>query len=1030
MNALPDRRRAPAAQLLAAAAVLAAALGTATAQVTAQAVAAPPAAAPGGPPQAAAVGTLVDGLAYRYIGPTRGGRVTAVAGHRALPRTFWFGGTGGGVWQTDDAGESWRNITDGQVAVGSIGAIEVAPSDPDVIWVGTGSAAIRSNVSIGNGLYRSTDRGATWTHAGLERVGLIADMVAHPTNADVLWVAAVGNPFGRNPERGVFKTTDAGRSWRRVLFVSDSTGASDVTINPANPDELYAGMWRAERKPWTVISGAREGGVYKSTDGGETWTKLAGGLPTGLTGKISVSVAPSQPNRVFALVEAGDSTLAMPGGVHGGVYRSDDAGATWTRTSNQAGLLNRPFYYTYIDVDPKDADVVYVNNESFFKSTDGGNTFTRLPTPHGDNHGMWINPDNTDVFIQSNDGGVNVTLDGGRTWSTQNNQATAELYQVDLDDRWPYWVYAGQQDNTTIGVPSTGEGARSPEAWRTDVGGCETGPAVPQPGTDATIFFSNCKGRFYRYSERTRQAFEYSVGASNMYGHNPKDLEYRFQRVSPIVVSPHNPNVVYHASQYLHRTTDGGRTWATISPDLTANDPRGHVISGWPITRDITGEEFYSTLYAVAESPVERGVLWTGANDGPIHVSRDDGRTWSNVTPRDLPGGGRVQTVEASPHRAGGAYVAVLRYMFDDWKPYLYRTDDYGASWTLLTGPESGFPQDHPTRVVREDPERAGLLYAGTEYGAFVSSDNGGSWRPLQTNLPATPVTDMKVLRGDLVLSTQGRGFWVLDDLSPLRQATSSLAASPAHLFTPRVAYRGLGSTINIDYYLGEAPAGAITLAVVDAGGGVVRTITSEASSESTASRPSGGMPGEEGSGRGFGRTMSPAPTARAGLNRYSWDLRADGAGRAGGPAVPPGDYTVQLRLPGAEPLAAPLRVAVHPALEADGITAADLQAQYELSRQVAQLAVDATQLQGDLRVARERLEGNARALRRLDALEARVVTQPGQAYPQPMLVGQVQYLAGIVMRGDSRPGADAFERYAELRRELDDVRAELRRVR
>jgi photosystem II stability/assembly factor-like uncharacterized protein len=460
----------------------------------------------------------LEHVSYRYIGPTRGGRVTAVAGHRAQPDTYYFGGVGGGVFRTDDAGLTWRPVSDGQIAVGSIGAIRVAPSNPAIVWVGTGSAAVRSNVSIGRGVYRSTDDGRTWSFAGLEKAGAIADMAVHPANADVAFVAAVGNPFGRNPERGIFRTVDGGRTWERVLFVSDSTGASDIAMSPHDPDVLFAGMWRTERKPWTIISGARrEGGVYRSTDGGTTWTKLTNGLPREYTGKISISVS-ADPRRIYALIEAGDGTHGPPGGVNGGVYRSDDGGATWTRTSSQAGLLNRPFYYTYIDADPKDPDVVWVNNESFFKSVDGGVTFTRVPTPHVDNHGMWINPDDPDVFIQSNDGGVNVTKDGGRTWTSQNNQPTAELYQVDLDDRWPYWVYAGQQDNTTIGVPVTGEGARNdaPWNWRTNVGGCETGPAVPQPGTNGTIFFSNCKGRFYRYSAITGQSTEYSVGAANM----------------------------------------------------------------------------------------------------------------------------------------------------------------------------------------------------------------------------------------------------------------------------------------------------------------------------------------------------------------------------------------------------------------------------------------------------------------------------------------------------------------------------------
>jgi photosystem II stability/assembly factor-like uncharacterized protein len=981
----------------------------------------------------------LDLLGYRYIGPTRGGRVTAVAGHAGQPNTFYFGGVGGGVFRTDDAGGTWVPVSDGQIPVGSIGAIKVAPSDTAVLYVGTGSAAIRSNVSIGRGVYKSVDAGRTWHAAGLEKAGVIADMVVHPTNADIAYVAAVGNPFGPNPERGIFRTQDGGMSWQRVLFVSDSTGASDIAMNPHNPDELYAGMWRAERKPWTIISGARrEGGIYKSTDGGSTWRKLANGLPREYTGKISVSVSQANPQRVYALLEAGDGTLGIPGGAHGGVYRSDDAGATWTRTSSQAGLVNRPFYYIYIDADPKDADVVYVNNESFFKSTDGGVTFTRMPTPHVDNHGMWINPDDPDIFIQSNDGGVNVTKDGGRTWSTQNNQPTAELYQVDLDDRWPYWVYAGQQDNTTIGVPSTGEGARpnATTAWRTNVGGCETGPAVPQPGTDGQVFFSNCKGRFYRYSEITRQSTEYSVGASNMYGHNPRDLRYRFQRVAPIVISPHDADVVYHASQYLHRTVDGGRTWETLSPDLTANDPRGHVVSGSPITRDITGEEFYSTLYAVAESPLERGVIWTGANDGPVHVTRNNGRTWSSVTPRGLPAGGRVQTLEASPHRQGSAYVAVLRYMFDDWKPYIYRTDDYGASWTLLTGPDSGFPQDHPTRVVREDPDRAGLLYAGTEFGVFISFDNGATWRSFQRNLPHTPVMDMKLYRGDLVLATQGRGFWIVDNLSPLHGAGMSGESGGVHLFAPRVAYRGLRGEAVIDYHLLHAARGPITLEILDGRGDVVRAFTTSATAEGTAAPAAGrqsgaGSSGSAGSAGGAGGVETRL-SAEVGVTRFSWDLRRAGAGGRGmGPFVVPGHYTVRLGVPGAAPVTTRLDVQLDPRLAADGITVEDLEAQHDLVLRIAALAADAQQLQNDLRAARQRLEqgGRAATLRQVSALEQRLVTQGGQAYAQPMLLAQISYLNGIVSRGDNRPHRDAFERYAELRSELDGMRAELQRI-
>ena len=966
---------------------------------------------------------LLESVSYRYIGADWGGRVTAVAGHAAQPSTFYFGGVGGGVFRTDDAGATWRNLTDGQIPVGSIGAVKVAPSNPDILWVGTGSAAIRSNVSIGKGVYRSLDGGRTWSFAGLDRAGVIGDMAIHPTNPEVAFVAAVGNPFAPNPERGIFRTRDGGQSWTRVLYVSDSTGASDIAMNPANPDELYAGMWRAERKPWTIISGAREGGVYKSTDGGESWRKLTSGLPAGYTGKISVSVSPANPRRVYALMEAGDGTLGPAGGVDGGLYRSDDAGASWTRVSADRNLINRPFYYTYVDADPQDQDMVYVNNLSFFRSSDGGATWERIPTPHGDNHGIWINPERPEIFIQANDGGVNITLDGGRTWSPQTNQPTAEYYQVDLDDRWPFWVYAGQQDRSTIGVPSTG--ARSEADWRTDLGGCETGPAVPKPGSNAQIFFSSCKGRFYRHSEISGQTVEYSVGAANMYGHNPADLKYRFQRVSPIVVSPHDPNTVYHASQYLHRTRDEGRTWETISPDLTANDPRGHVISGAPITRDITGEEFYSTLYAVAESPLERGVLWTGANDGPIHVSRDDGRTWVKVTPPQLPPGGRVQTIEASPHRRGSAYVAVLRYMFDDWRPHLYRTDDYGATWTPLSEPASGFPQDHPTRVVREDPDREGLLYAGTEFGSFLSYDNGRSWHAFQRNLPATPVTDMKVFRKRLVLSTQGRGFWIIDDLTPIHEGDRVDATRP-HLFTPREAYRGpRGEGAVLHFHLPAATPGAVTLEFRDASGRVVASYSSEGAGESARTVP--GM-------RADTRVTSGAPrlSASAGTHTFEWNLReGTGAGAGRGLAVPPGRYTAQLQVPGGAPMTAPVEVRLHPDLMADGISAADLEARYALGKQVQELAEEARALRTEVESARQaagRVGDQAREAT-LARLEERIVTRPGQSYAQPMLLDQISYLNAIVSRGDDRPHSDAFTRHDELRAEAEVIRRELRRA-
>ncbi|HSR52761.1 MAG TPA: hypothetical protein VLV83_18210, partial [Acidobacteriota bacterium] len=703
---------------------------------------------------------LYEGLNWRMIGPHRGGRVTAVEGVRQQPETFYMGPAGGGVWRTVDSGITWENISDGYFEVGSMGAIEVADSDPNVIYAGTGSAAIRSNVSTGRGLYRSTDAGRTWTFMGLRQAGQIGDVQAHPENSDLVYVAALGHPFGPNPQRGVFRSSDGGETWQKVLYVSDKVGAVDLSMNPRNPREIYASMWRGERKPWTIISGSPEGGIYKTSDGGDHWEKLTNGLPGGVVGKSSVSVSPADPSRVYVLIEASDGK--------GGVYRSDDSGRSFRLINGQKSLLYRPFYYTYIDAHPADRDTVWVNNEGFFKSSDGGESFRRYSTPHGDNHGMWINPDNPDIFIQSNDGGANVTRDGGRTWSTQLNQPTAELYQVEVDSRFPYRVYGAQQDNTTITVPSkVAGGFIDPKQNWYAVSGCETGPVVPHPD-DPDIVYGGCKGRHSRYNHRTGQTQEYWVYPHFNYGHKTQDMPFRFQRTAPMILSPHDPGVIYHGSQVIHRSTDEGRTWEVISPDLTAYEPDKQGYSGGPITRDITGEEIYSTVYAIAESPLERGVLWVGANDGPLHISRDGGQNWTEITPEGLPPGGRVNRIEASSHAKGRAYAAIYRFQLDDWRPYIYRSDDYGASWTLLTDGSNGIPADHPTRVVREDPDREDLLYAGTEFGIFVSFDRGAHWQPLQLDLPVVPITDIKVYRKDLVVSTMGRSFWILDDISVL----------------------------------------------------------------------------------------------------------------------------------------------------------------------------------------------------------------------------------------------------------------------
>jgi len=971
-----------------------------------------------------------EGVGYRLVGPTRGGRATAVAGHRAHPETFYMGATGGGVWKTDDWGTTWRPISDGYFATGSIGAITVAPSESDVVWVGTGSDGLRSNVIVGKGVYRSIDAGETWTHVGLEDAGQIGAVVVHPDDPDVAWVAAQGDPFGKNDMRGVFHTTDGGATWDHQLFLSDSVGVIDMEMHPTDPNVLYAGAWRGERKPWTIISGmeedAREDGIWRSLDGGETWEYSYIGLESNLIGKIDFAVSPADPDRVYALVETKEPEE--------GLYRSDDRGATWRLVSGGfQPIMDRPFYYTNVDADPTDADKVWASATQFWYSEDGGETFERRSTPHGDNHDLWINPDDPTIMVQSNDGGTNVTRDGGRTWSTQSNQPTAELYSADIDDRYPYWIYSGQQDNSTLRVPSgpaPGVDAGDLEA----VGGCETGPVVPKPGSDGMIVYANCKGRFGTWSGRTGQERQYYVGAANMYGTNPAELNYRFQRVVPIEVSPHNPDVVYHGSQYVHRTTDDGVTWETISPDLTAFREERQMVSGGPITRDATGEEHYSTLYAVEESPLQEGVIWAGANDGPIHVTRDGGGSWDDVTPSDLPPEGRVQTIDPSPHRAGKAYVAVYRYQLGDYAPYSYRTDDYGQSWTRLTDGTNGIPADWPTRVIREDPEQEGLLYAGTEFGVFVSMDDGESWEPMQRNLPVTPVTDMKVVDGDLVVSTMGRSFWVMDDLSPVRTAAGGFDRTEAQLMPTRDAIRRRGGDdfdfgvqvepsfapagAYIDYWIPESGLAQPSIEIVMPDGRVAQTYqgadTRTEVEEQEMRAPFMRREGRQG--------VSGQP----GAHRLVWEFDvASAAGR--GLSAYPGTYTARLRSGDRVVDEQSFEVVIDPRVAADGVTAEDLVAQFELQEAVAATMQEAQEVNARVEQGRERATGETKEA--FDALWYRLNEVEVGSYPTPQLLDQLGYLAGMIRRADQRPGQDAYERHEELQARLEQIRLQLERL-
>jgi len=972
-----------------------------------------------------------NGLHYRLIGPSRGGRVTTVTGVPSQPRTFYMGVASGGLFRTTDGGVTWVPLTDGKVPLGSTGSIAVADSDPNVIYLGTGSDGVRSNVSTGRGVYKTADGGKTWQFAGLYNAGQIGAVRIHPTNPDIVWVSATGDIFKPNSERGIFKTADGGRTWRKTLFISDTVGAMDVELQPGNPNVVYAWMSRLERKPWTIISGSREGGFYKSTDGGESFTKIMAGLPGELIGKGNLAVTNANPNRVYALVEA------KPGG---GFYRSDNAGQTWTLINSQDSLITRPFYYTTLGADPTNADVVYAGAESFFKSTDGGKTFTRFGTPHGDNHDIWISPKDGKTMIQSNDGGANVSFDGGKTWSTQMNQPTAEIYGVWVDNEFPYHLYGAQQDSNTIIITSLADPFNR-EDFRSGPG-CETGPIMPHP-RDANIVYGSCKGQYSWMNLKTGQEKNYWIGAQSLYGNPASDLILRFQRVSPMAVSPHDPDVLYYGSQYLHRTRNRGVTWETISPDLTAKPECCQGVSGEPITRDVTGEEFYSTLYAITESPLERGIIWTGANDGPFHITRDNGKTWTNITPKDLPPGGRVQYIEASPHRKGSAYYAIYRYLLGDYQPYIYRTDDYGKTWTRLTDGRNGIPADWPTRVVREDPDREGLLYAGTEFGMFISFDNGAHWQPFQLNLPNVPVTDIKVHRKDLVVTTQGRAFWILDNISSLHQLTPQVTPSQACLFKPRDGYRTrVGASLlgpAIEYFLPNEPAGAVTIVILDAAGNLVNTYNSSAppAAGGRAGRGSGG--GAEAGmiagdldtammqGRGGRGGMPPARvTKSAGLNRFVWNVQYQS-----GLTAPPGQYQARLKVDGTV-LTQPLNVLIDPRIAAEGVTAADLKEQFEHNARVRELVEEANQTVARLKEAQTKLRSatgaDAETAKRLEAIAAKLLTEPVR-YGKPGLQAHITYLAGMTAGVDQKIGRDAVERYQVLKKELDAARTELNKL-
>lgn len=882
----------------------------------------------------AGAGALVDPALYKelYYRPltvfSRGGRVTAVAGVPSNPKLYYMG-SAGGVWRTTDAGARWEPITDGQIGAGSIGAIAVADANPSIIYVGTGSACPRGNVSNGDGVYKSTDGGTTWQHVGLPKAGLIGRIRIHPQNPDLVYVAALGNIFGPNRERGVFRSKDGGRTWEHVLAVSENTGAVDLSMDPRNPNVLFAAMWTVRRVPWSIDSGSLEGGLFRSTDGGDTWQRLTKGLPQGvMVGRIGVSVSPVDSKRVYALIEAA--------GDQGGVYRSDDGGESWTRTYAGRNLQQRAFYYTHIYADPKDVDTVWALNTGAYKSTDGGKAFQSAGIQsHGDHHDLWINPTNPQYIVNGNDGGATVSVDGGKTWSPQNNQPTAEIYRIEVDTRWPYWVYGAQQDSGTVAVPSSNVG----ETY--GVGGGESGYVAVDPRNYNLIYAGNYGGSITRTDRYLGISEQVRVYADSQTGQRAADMKYRFQWNAPIRISPHDPDTVYTTSQYVHRTRDGGQTWEAISPDLTRNDRRTQDYSGAKgITRDNTGVEVYSTIFAFEESPVTPGLLWAGSDDGLVHLSRDHGKTWENITPPGLPEFSTVNVIDLSPRQAGRAIVTAYRYMLNDPTPYAFLTTDHGKTWKRLADGTNGVPVGHFLRVVREDPDRPGLLYGGTEYGMYISFDEGGHWQRFQNNLPVVPIMDLKVYRNELIVATEGRGFWILEGLPVLRQLRAGLDRETGVLFAPADAYRQGGPLPTFYYWLKDQPTAPVTIEIRDSSGTVVYSASGQPGSGVTT--PPSPVPAPAtGRGRGgrgfaapeeapgaaaapgaapFGQAGQPAGrggrgggagglvvSAHQGLNRTTWSARlaspytvppgivmwGGGRGAAQGPKAAPGVYTV-----------------------------------------------------------------------------------------------------------------------------------------
>ena len=972
------------------------------------------------PPSAA---TILKNMSWRNIGPNRGGRSLAIAGSSKRKKEYYFGAVGGGLWKTTDAGFTWKPVTDGQITSSSVSAVAVSESNPDIVYIGTGETELRGNIMQGDGVYKTTDGGKTWKNIGLKTTQAISRIRVRPDNPDIVYVSALGHPYGPNEDRGVFKTTDGGKSWKKVLYKGDRAGAEDLVIDPANPDVLYASIWQVYRTPYKMWGGGGACGLFKSTDAGETWSELTAnpGMPKGPIGKIGVTVSPVNSKRVWAMVEAAD----------GGLYRSDDAGATWKMVNNERKLRQRAFYYSRIVADPKDSNGIYGLNVNFYKSTDGGRTFPKaIKLPHGDNHDLWIDPTDPMRLAEADDGGGTISTDGGTSW-TDEDFPTAQLYHITVTSDFPYHVAGAQQDNSTIAVPSSDWGHMTADqntikpglGYAYDVGGGESGYIVQDPD-HPDIFYAGSQGALLtRLNRATGQVRDVQVYPRFFSGEEAKVLPERWQWTYPIVFSPVDHKRLYTCSQHVWMTTNEGQSWDRISPDLTYNDTATLGVSGGVITRDMNGPEIYATVFALAPSWQDVNTLWAGSDDGLVHITRDNGKSWQNITPPDMQKDTRVSIIEASHYKPGTAYIAAKRYQMDDRAPYIWKTDDFGKSWKKIV---TGIRSNDYVHAIREDIVRPGLLYAGTEHGVYVSFNDGDNWEPLQLNLPDVQVSDIAVTGEDLVLGTHGRSIYVMNDIAPLREFQSSLGDSTFHLYQPFTAVRNVRDA-TFQYYLKDSTTD-LKVEILDGKGRVIRTYTGVAH-KSTADSLEDAQEDDE-----YGYHLRPpAPGIKKGLNTFTWDLRYAGpavfkgmilwgASPTAGPMAPTGSYQVRF-VAGGVVTTKSFAIQLDPRLS--GVTAADVDEQFQLAMKIRDATDAANQAVIKIRKLKAMASTPKDLVAKLSQIEENLYQVRNQSGQDPLnypikLNNRLAALQRSVETGDARPTAGSYQVYKELSAELE----------